>query len=528
MSDAFHRIRAIIRTDILFRFRRTAALVTLLFVAAGVYMIVPDVKSGMTLMQIEGHRVLYNSATVALGTGVFCAIFLSLIGFYVVSNSFRRDIASRVAFILAATRVTNTEYIVGKFCGNLLYLASIMLACMLSAIVMFLIRGEGALQPEVFLATYLWLTIPPMAFCSAAALTFESVAGLSGRVGDVVFFIVWAILLGIPAALFETKTHAAFLNGLDFVGLIPVLEQLREQFHTHSMSIGSTPFDASLQPVVFSGIAWGSQVMGMRLLALIVPAVVLVVARLAFHRFNPTRIKAFSRHARRSILGRINVMLKPASRYLQPLLLASEKGQSRTTFLDAVRVDVFMTLTLSPLTIVALIVFAILSLVLGVSSIQQGVLPAIVVTLIIVVADVVPRDTSSRMMSLLFTAPHLKTHYVWWKFAETVLLTFSFTLIPLVRLLSGEPSAALSLFVGSFFLAAGAVGLGVLSQSQKPFIAAFLLLLYISLNAVDVPMLDFAGFHSLASLGVQIGYAVLTLGLILVAHARHHALIKRQ
>jgi len=528
MSDALHRISAIIRTDIVFRFRRTAALVTLLFVAAGVYLIVPDVKSGMTLMQIEGHRVLYNSATVALGTGMFCAIFLSLLGFYVVSNSFRRDITSGVASILAATPVTNSEYIVGKFCGNLLYLASMMLACMLSAMVMFLIRGEGALQPEIFLATYLWLTIPSMAFCSSAALAFESVPGLSGRVGDVLFFIVWAILLGIPAAALETKTHASFLNALDFVGIVPVLEQLREQFHTHSMSIGSNSFDASLQPVVFSGISWDSQVVAMRLFALIIPAVLLGVARLAFHRFNPTRIKAFSRHARRSILGRINAMLKPVTRFLQPLLLTTRTGQSGITILEAVRADVVMTLVLSPLTIVALIVFAILSLVMGITSVQEGLLPAIFVTLVIVLADIVPRDTSSRMTILLFTAPYLKTHYVWWKFAVTLSLTFGFTLIPLVRLLLNGLPAAASLLVGSCFLAASAVGLGVLSHSQKPFIAAFLLLLYISLNAAYVPMLDFAGFHSRASLGVQAGYAALSLALIAVAQVRHHALIRRQ
>jgi hypothetical protein len=528
MSDTFHRISAIIRTDILFRFRRTAALVTLLLVAAGVYLIVPDIKGGTTLMQINGHRVLYSSATVALGTGMFCSLFLSLVGFYVVSNSFRRDITSRVAFILAATRVTNTEYIAGKFCGNVIYLASIMLACMLSAMVMFLIRGEGALQPEVFLSTYLWFTIPPMAFCSAAALAFESVPGLSGRFGDVVFFIVWVIALGVTAPSSETNPHGAFLNALDFVGILPVLAQLNEQFHTHVWSIGSTSFDASLQPILFSGISWGSGAIVSRLLALIFPATLLVVARLAFHRFNPTRIKRFSSHARRSILARINARLKPVTRFLQPLLLRAQKGQGKATFFEAIRVDVFMTLVLSPLTIVALIVFAILSLSLGVTSIQQGVLPVIIVTLVIVLSDTVPRDTSSRMMSLLFTAPHLKTHYVWWKFAAALLLTFGFTLIPLVRLLLSGLAAAASLFVGSCFVAAGGVSLGVLSRSRKPFIAAFLLLLYISLNAASSPVLDFAGFHNSASGAVQLGYAVLTLGLILVAHVRHQALIRRQ
>jgi hypothetical protein len=68
----------------------------------------------------------------------------------------------------------------------------------------------------------------------------------------------------------------------------------------------------------------------------------------------------------------------------------------------------------------------------------------------------------------------------------------------------------------------------VVSHSRKPFIAAFLLLLYISLNAASAPVLDFAGFHNSTSGAVQPGYAVLTLGLLLVAHARHQALIRRQ
>src|SRR5882762_8540455 len=154
---SFERIAAIVRTDLHFRFRRTTALVTLLVVAAAVYLIVPDLGSGRTLMQIEGRRVLYNSAAVALGTGMFCSLFLSLAGYYLVSNSFRRDILARTGFIIAATPVSSTGYILGKFIGSGIYLTAIMLACMTSAMVMFFIRGEGRLEPFTFLFTYGWM-----------------------------------------------------------------------------------------------------------------------------------------------------------------------------------------------------------------------------------------------------------------------------------------------------------------------------------------------------------------------------------
>ena len=67
MSESFKRIACIVRTDIRFRFRRMAALVTVLIVAAGVYFVVPDISTGRTLIQTGNGRVLYTSAAVALG-----------------------------------------------------------------------------------------------------------------------------------------------------------------------------------------------------------------------------------------------------------------------------------------------------------------------------------------------------------------------------------------------------------------------------------------------------------------------------
>ncbi len=224
-------------------------------------------------MQIDGHRVLYNSASVALGTGMFCVILLSMAGYYLISNSFRRDITSRTAFVLAATPVTNTEYIVGKFFGNFLYLGAVMLACMASAMVMFLIRGESALEPFVFISIYAWLVLPALAFVSAAAITFESLPLLSGRFGDVIYFFVWGALLGLPTALAENNADPGFLGVLDTMGFSSMIHQLQDQFHTKSMSIGSSSFDASRAPMLFSGIVLSWKVIAVRLSALFLPVV---------------------------------------------------------------------------------------------------------------------------------------------------------------------------------------------------------------------------------------------------------------
>ena len=475
-------------------------------------------------MQIEGGRVIYNSATVALGTGVFCSLVLSLIGYYLISNSFRRDILSRTGLVIAATPVTNARYVVGKFFGNALYLGAIIMGCMLSAMVMFLIRGETAIQPLVFLTTFVWILIPTAGFCAAIALVFESVPALSGRAGDVIYFFLWAGLLAVPIALFENGVRLFWIHGLDIVGLVPVLEQLQSRFHTTSMSIGSTSYDASRPAVLFSGIEWSWRIIGERFLTIVLPAGLLAVAAQSFHRFNPAKIKLSARHSKRNLMGWLNALLKPVTRHLQRLVPAGGRGAS---MVNSIRADVLATLALSPLTTLAMLIIAVLSISLDVRSVREGVVPVIVVALVMGLADCATRDSSGGMMNLLFTAPGLKRNYVFWKLASALALTFCFTLIPIIRMWSDLPSSGVSLLIGSFFLASAAVGLGILARSQKAFIALILMILYISLSAANEPALDFAGIHANATGAVQVWYGVLSVGLVLAGAARHAVRARR-
>jgi hypothetical protein len=520
MTLSYDRIAGIVRADLRFRFRRTTALVTLLVVGAGVYLIVPDIGSGRTLMQIEGRRVLYNSAAVALGTGMFCTLFLSLAGYYLVSNSFRRDILARTGFVIAATPVSNTEYILGKFIGSGIYLSAIMLTCMTSAMVMFFIRGEGELEPFTFLFTYAWMVIPAIAFCASAALAFEALPFLAGKFGDLLYFLLWGALLGFPIGLFEGHSRAEWLGMVDIVGIVQVLVQVREQFHTTSVSIGASTFNASLPPTVYTMLPWSWIMFVERLSTLILPALLLIVARGWFHRFNPARIKSSVRHGSKSLIVRVNALLKPVTRFIGPLGSIARFG-GRASFSASVSADVLATLMLTPLTTISIVVFAIVSLSVDFSALRGGVLPALFVALILALADGAPRDRSAGMMGLIFTAPYLRANYVLWKFASSLCVAAAFTMVPAVRLFSAAPSAAFSLAIGSFFTASAAVALGVLSGSRKPFIAIFLMLLYVSLNSSNFPAFDFAGFYGRTTAGIQLTYAVLAVLLILAGHLRH-------
>lgn len=518
MTELLRRIAAIAIAEVHLRFRKTTAVVTLLIIAAGVYLIVPEVETGQTLIQIEGSRVLYNSAAVALGTGMFCTIFISMLGFYLVSNSLRRDTLCRVGSIVAASPVTNAEYLIGKFVGTGVYLAGLTLACMMSAMVMFLLRGEGALEPMVFLSIYAWLALPTVAFAASAAVAFESLTPLSGRVGDVVYFFFWAALLGVPASLFAQNPSSSLITSLDIVGIIPVIAQIQEQFHTTSFSIGSAPFDATRPAILFPGLAWSWKMIAFRSLGFALPVILLLAARLWFHRFDPQRIRSSVRHARTSMLTRVNTLLKPLTRAFLPLMAVSEKRRGDVSFLTIVRADVATTFALYPGLIVAFIVNVVLSLALDLDAMRTGLLPVIVVLLTIALAEISVRDHSSRMISVLFTLPGLQPNFVLWKVASGILITFCFTLVPVIRLALTMPSTAASLAIGSCFMAATAVSFGILTRSPKPYAAFTLMLLYISLNAVTEPSLDFAGFNGVATPSVQVAYALATAIFLSIAY----------
>ncbi len=518
-------IAAITLADCKFRFRRTAGLVVLLSVAAGVYLIVPDIHSGVTLFQVDRHRVLYNSAAVAFGTGVFCSLLLTMVGYYFVSNSIGRDIVSRTGFLIAATRVTNFEYIAGKFLASTLYLTAIILACMVSAMGMFLLRGEGPLEPLVFFSTYCWLALPAILFSAAVGLAFESIPFLSGRIGDVVYFFVWAAVMAVPASFAESGSPPEWARMMDVLGFGLIIRQMSLTFHTTSVSIGQTGFNPSLPPVLYSGISWSWSMIGERLGSLGLPVIFLAIARASFHRFDPSRIKVSSRQSRRNPLTLLNAKLKPLTK-----LLYASGGTTRNTvtFAGAVRADAIATLALSPATLLAVIGIGIISLVVGMPALRDGLLPAATVVLVIALADIATRDVSAGMTGLLYAVPRIRSGYVLWKFVSALVITVAFTIIPLIRLLPAEPSSALSLLIGSCLLAAAATGFGVITHGRKLFVAVFLMMIYIALNARAEPGLDFAGFNGCATAGVQVGYAIATLFLLLIAHMRHMMHLRAQ
>lgn len=511
MTLAPSRIGAIVLTDLRVRLRRTSSLVTLLFMVAAAWVVVPDLSSGRAIMVVDGHRALYNSAAIAISTSLFASMFLGFLGFYLVSNSLRRDLETRTGFIIAATPVRNAEYLAGKLVGNIVFLGAIVAGYMLGVMGMHLLRAEQPLQPLVYLSTYLLVVGPAIVFVAVMALLFESVPLLAGRMGDVAYFFVWLIVLMAGVIGNEQAGGTNWHDAMDAFGMAFIMHAIGAT----SFAIGATPYDPQMTPIVTEPLVLFGPALLARALATLAPLPLLLIPLALFHRFDPVKVKDTSRQGGRGPIARLNQLVKPVTRILAPVIALG--GRFPWRFGGRVIADAAVTLALFPLAFLLLVGVAVWSLTVPIEGLRGKVLPALFFLLVIVLPGITTRDRVAGTMPMLDGIARLKADRIAWKLGTAFVVALLFALVPLLRLAVVAPSSALSLLVGLLFTAALSTALGELSRSPKTFAALFLFFLYLVLNGGGQAAMDFAGWYGTATPSVMFGYLAVAAGLTGVA-----------
>ncbi|MBV8519521.1 MAG: hypothetical protein JO197_19175 [Acidobacteria bacterium] len=523
MSERLSRLAAIVRADFLIRLRRPSTAIIFLLLSASAYLWVPAPSTGKCLIQVNGHRALYDSAAIGMATAMLGTIFIGLAGFYVVSNAIRRDVLSRCGYVIASTTMRGSEYLAGKFAGNVVFLTVFMSGFMLASMSMLIVRGEAPLQPLVFITQYLLLVPPVIVFVSALAILFECTPGLRGKFGDVVYFFLWAGSAGAAASLIDRPNPPVWPRYIDFTGLGFSMHQLGDTLHTQSVSIGASSFDASKPTIVFPGLHFEWAWAGPRIVSTLAPILLLVVARLFFHRFDPARLRAAAAATKRTWIGRFNAMAKPLARFVLALIPRGGSG----SLLDAARADAVTTVAAFPLAIVGVFGLAIAALASDAHGLLTGVMPLAYAACAIAVADISCREQRAGTSALVFAAPHLRQRFVAWKFLTSMLVAAAFLAVPIVRASILRPDAALPLVVGLAFTCAAATLLGIVSANPKTFIVGFLTFWYVATQDKGATAsLDFAGWFGKATPAVIAAYAGLAM-LCLAAAAAYHARVLR-
>jgi hypothetical protein len=529
VSERLYRLLAIVRADVLVRMRRPSTAVIFVLLSAVPYIWIPDPSTGRALIQIDGHRALYNSGTIGMGTAMLGSMFIGLFGFYVISNALRRDVTSRCGYVIASTTMRGSEYLLGKFVGNVAFLSLFTAGYMTVAMAMVLVRGEAGLEPVVFATQYLLLMPSGIVFVSACAVLFECTPLLRTKFGDVLYFFLFIGLMGSVAAIGDQPDAPRWPEYFDVSGIGFLAQQMKETLGTTSLSVGSSTFDKTKAPIDFKGLQLQSSTILSRVASTLWPMALLLVARLFFHRFDPARLRAVPNEtARRSWGGRLNLMARPFAR----LFVGVGGLLSRLplpALMRAVLVDATAAISAFPLASIAVLGFAVASMTTSADSLLKGVMPAAFAAAAIVVADIACREKRAGTSALIFATPGLRNRYVIWKFGSTLAVASMLLALPVGRAIALQPSSTIALLVGVFFTAAAATALAIVSANPKTFIVGFLTFWYVIMNDQGKsPALDFAGWFGSTTPAVTIAYAAAALAALTLAQLYHMAELRRR
>lgn len=530
MNERLARLAAIVRADFLIRLRRPSTAVVFVLLSAVPYLWIPDPSSGRALIQMGGARAVYNSAAIGMATAMLGTIFIGLFGFYVVSNALRRDLLTRCGYVIASTTMRGSEYLLGKFAGNAVFLSVFTAGFMVVSMVMVLVRGEAPLEPWVFVRQYLLLLPPSIALVSALAVVFECTPLLRTKFGDVLYFFVWVGSLGAVVSLLETTSAPRWIVYLDYSGMGLVFQQLKQHYGTGSLAVGSSTFDAAKAPVVFEGLRASGAWVAQRLIATVWPVLLLPLGRMFFHRFDPARVRATGHErARRSWLGRLNLVSRPVARALAAIGMRMAAAV-KAPFLRAAITDAMVAIGQLPLIAAGIVAFVIATLATSdAGSLFTGTLPLAFAAAAVAVSDVASREKRAGTTALVFAAPSLRTGFVVWKFASALLLAAALLAVPLGSAVVTRPGMAVALITGAVFIVAAATALGVISGNPKAFLVLFLTFWYVVMNDKgQSPALDFAGWFGTATPAVAGAYAALAALFLAAAQLFHRRELARR
>jgi hypothetical protein len=291
MSETNGRVRILYhlaRADFLERVRRYSFILT---IGISIYLGYAA-ATGQLEMRVGDSRGVFNSAWIGGLMALVCSTFLSLAGFYVVKNTIERDRLTRVGEILASTPMSKTLYVMGKVLSNFLVLAVMVVILAISGIIMQVWHAEA---PRVdlwkLLGPFLLIVLPAMALVAAVAVLFETIPGLRGSFGNVLYFFVWSVALAVPISASENN-RSSFL---DWAGLSVIWSSIRAaaklpaNHFSFSLSIGSRNQAQVGSPFQWNGVQWTPELILARLSWIVVALALALLAAWLFDRFDPSK-----------------------------------------------------------------------------------------------------------------------------------------------------------------------------------------------------------------------------------------------
>lgn len=498
------------RADFLERIRGYGILVTLGLTLFLGY----SIASGqLTLVIGQHYRGVLNAAWVGGLVATMVNFFLGLFGFYLVKGSVERDYQTGVGQILASTPLTRPLYTLGKWVSNFTVLGMMTALLMAVAVVMQLFYREApAIDWWALLAPSLLLALPFMAFTAALAVLFETIEGLRGGLGNVVYFFFFIVVITMLSAV----TWLGASPGIDLIGMGILSNSMgqaaRAVFPNYVDGFRITWLVPEFQVFRWNGIVWTTEIILSRLALVLLSIGIAALSAVFFDRFNPSRLFPVRRtKTASSSPAPAPVMESPSisSLRLTPL------NNARVHF----RLDVLFTAELKLLlkgqrwwwyAIAAALIMAQLFAPL---TATHNLLVVAWVWHMLLISGLGCRESRYNTSQIVFSAPHpfmIQLPAAWLSAFTVTAFLGSGALMRFI--VARETFSAFGWLTGAFFIPSLALALGALTGGRKTFEVLFVLWMYMLIQKIS--WFDFIGMTPASPLYL---YILLTPALLFVA-----------
>jgi hypothetical protein len=501
------------RADFFERTRRYSFLLMLGLVLWLGYVVV----SGQFRMSVSPNYVgVINSAWVGTLMALTTSFGLGLVGFYIIKGSVARDYTTGVGQIMATTPMSRALYMLGKWLSNCAVLGITVVILALAGMGMDLWFGQGGLDIVALVAPLVLIALPWLGLIAALAVLFESVAWLRGGLGNIVYVVLWLILIGATLGPTAVGTPGLTVNPyLDITGMLTIGDSVSRSARavypdatTFSFGSGYVPADPEL--FAYNGIQWTTGILVSRLLLLLLAVGLVMLSAVLFDRFDPARLLPVKRRAAAPELA-----LAPATEpipvsgiHLTPLSSAARRFRFRALLSAELKLMIKAQRWWWYAVAAGLVV-------------AQLVSPSDYAPYVLIVAWVWPtlilsglgcRESRFNTRQIVFSAPRPMSQLpAGWLSAVPVIALLGCG--ALVRfLLAGDAVAVLGWLTAILFVPSLALALGTLTGSGKAFEALYVLWMY-GLTQ-QAPALDFAGLVPGSHFYL---YAPVAIGLLAIA-----------
>jgi hypothetical protein len=472
----------------------------------------------------------FNSTWVGVLVAGSTTVLLCFANFFIVKNAIAHDRHTGVGELIASTPMGKFTYLLGKVLSNFAVLMAIEGVLFVSALLIQLIHGDPQLNFLDLLLPFMFIAVPAMAAISALTLLFETLPGLRKGFGNLIFVLLWFIMVFRIAAYEEVW--------FDLPGLLYIDAVFTEAAQTMSIPFeggfsieGGALADPFAQYLRWENVTWINDMAGWRFYWFGIAICLTLVAVLSFDRFSSRlalsqRLPLLRRRISQEDLNKPEVGGDHANvkKILDRQLLTKPKLPLVATlsgcksFFRMLQIELRLILKRPWWWYLITLCLFFMSLLVPVYDAQTFWVPLIWLWLALVLSGIGIRDSRYRTKQIVFSAPYPLRYHFFATWLAGVFVTILLGIAGARLFLIGDINAGIAWVIAAIFIPSFAFTTGILCKNRRFFECIYIAWWLIGPMASKGTNLDFIGVHpEVVARGVHWYYLNASFALLIIA-----------